>query len=183
MRMAYIRHGVRKPKYGYWWGLATLSRYPIERYRRAPISTGRSNTRSNLIARIRIAGRLVTVVNIQKEKDGQSGSALRRTVASVSKTAGPVIILGDLNIRPGDHRLNILEGRFTDSAMLARGPTAKRVRRHPTHHKHGRPIAGKRIDYIYVDKRSVRVRAVGLLAKRFWLASDHIGVSAILSLR
>ena len=55
MHMAYIRHGVRKPKYGYWWGLATLSRAPIERYRRAPISTGRRNTRSNLIARIRTA--------------------------------------------------------------------------------------------------------------------------------
>ncbi len=41
----------------------------------------------------------------------------------------------------------------------------------------------KCIDYIYVDKHTVGVRAVGLLTKRFWLASDHIGVSAVLSLK
>ena len=183
MHMAYIRHGVRKPKYGYWWGLAVLSRYPIARYRRAPISTGRRNTRSNLIARIRIGGRAVTFVNTHKDKDGTSGSAIQRTVASVAKTSGPVVILGDLNIRPSDRRLRILNARFTDSAMLVSDPAAKGVRRHPTHHRNGRPVPGKRIDYIYVDKRSVSVKAVGLLAKRHWHASDHIGVSAVLSLK
>ena len=41
----------------------------------------------------------------------------------------------------------------------------------------------KCIDYIYVNKRTVGVRAVGLLARRIGPASDHIGVSAVLSLK
>lgn len=182
MRVAYIRHGVKKPPHGYWWGLAILSRHPILSAERSPISTGRGNTRSNLIARISVHNRPVTFINIHKDKDGTDGDALRRTMASLARRKGPFVLLGDLNIRPGDPRLRILTARFADTATLTKtgGPE---LLASPTFHKNGKPAKGRHLDYIMAEPSRFVVHRVGLLARRHWLASDHIGVTATISLK
>ncbi len=180
MKHVYARHGLT---HGNWWGLAILSRYPIASYRSAITSTGRGNSRSDLTAVIRIAGREVTVVNVHPDKDLKDGAPIKRTAARLAKVEGPLVVLGDFNARPKAARLKPVRERLSDAAEIADGKGVPEVVRHATFMRDAKPVAGARIDYIFVDPKFVAVRDVRLLDRAHWPASDHIGVIAALEIK
>jgi endonuclease/exonuclease/phosphatase family metal-dependent hydrolase len=180
MSYVYARHG---ETYGHWWGLALLSKFPIERHRSFPTSAGRGNTRSDLIAVVRIGSGKVTVVNVHVDKDVMDGGPIRRTLANLAAVKGPAVLLGDFNARPRAERLAPVRARLADVAESATAKGAEVVRQHPTFTRDGQAVAGARIDYIFVDPTGFDVDAVGLLDRAHWAASDHIGVTARLTVK
>lgn len=179
MDSAYARHG---PKYGKWWGLAVLSKFPITASESQPISTGRGNTRSDLVVTLRLGERRLTVINTHADKDIKDGAPQRHTMAHVTAIEGPKVLLGDFNVRPASGRLDAVRAALNDATDALTSGDAAGLDRHPTFRRDGKLVPGKRIDYIFVDPRFIRVHGVGLLDPRHWPASDHIGVFADLSL-
>jgi len=181
MNYAYVPHGLEK--YGVWWGVAVLSKFPILHASRQEISSGRGNTRENCIAQIDIFGHKWMVVVIHKDKDQRDGAALYRTMELINKRGDPVVLLGDFNIRPGDKRWSIIRPRLQDTVYQAATSHARYAETRGTYPgKHGEHW-GKRIDYILVDKGRFDVLDAGLVDEEYWSASDHIGYYAVVRLK
>ncbi len=180
MEHVYARHGT---KYGKWWGLAILSRHPIAQHRSDPTSSGRGNTRSDLTAEIRVRGRAITFVNIHPDKDLKDGEPIRRTMARIKAIDAPLILLGDFNSPPHAARLAPVKARFADVAEIASTKAAAAARHHPTFMRDGVLVSAARLDYIFMDPKYFEVLDVRLLDRAYWAASDHIGVTAVLSLK
>lgn len=180
MAHVYARHGA---VHGKWWGLATLSRFPIIRHQSIAISSGRGNTRSDLVAVIRIAGSDVTFVNVHVDKDLKDGAPIKGTLKHIAKVSGPLIVLGDFNARPQTRRLAPIRARLVDVADIATARGADTVREHATWTRDGRIVDGARLDYIFIDQRFLEAQAVSVLKRDHWRASDHIGVTAVLAIK
>lgn len=179
MKHVYARHGV---KYGNWWGLAILSRFPILSHRSDVTSTGHGNSRSDLTAVLRIDGQSLTIVNVHPDKDLKDGAPIRRTMARIGAIDGPLVVLGDFNARPKAARLAPVRSRLADTADIEPAKGAG-VKEHPTFMRDGHAVAGAHLDYIFVDPKFVEVRGVHLLDRAHRPASDHIGVIARMRLR
>lgn len=179
MHHVYARHG---ETYGHWWGLAVLSPHRIDDMQSLPVSHGRGNTRSDLLVRIGIGGQTVTVVNTHADKDIKDGSNHETTIANLADVKGPLVLLGDFNARPSSPRLKAVRARLADAVDIAE-TGGEPLRHHGTHGDDGAVVDGKRIDYVFVDARYVRVRSVGLIDPAHRDASDHLGVFADLQLR
>jgi len=181
MNYAYVPHGLEK--YGAWWGVAVLSKFPILHVTRQEISSGRGNTRANCIAQIDVFGQRCVFVVIHKDKDQQDGAALYRSMELINKQGDPVVLLGDFNIRPGDKRWSITSTRLQDTVYQAATGHARYAEKRGTYPgKHCRHW-GKRIDYILVDKGRFDVLDAGLVNEEYWSASDHIGYYAVVRLK
>jgi endonuclease/exonuclease/phosphatase family metal-dependent hydrolase len=180
MNYVYVPHGWER--YGIWWGVALLSRFPIMDVWTQEISEGPGNTRSNLFARIDVGGTTWCVIVMHRDKDQQDGAALWRTMRAVRSITDPVVLLADLNIRPDDRRIAILSARFQDSLQLCGAEPARKAGIEKTGTLTGkRARAGiKRIDYILVDRGRLNVYDCGLFEPVHWPASDHIGYFAII---
>lgn len=179
MHHVYHRHG---PKYGKWWGLALLSRFPILASESLPVSHGEGNTRSDLLIRVEIGGKGVTIVDNHADKDIKDGSNHKITMANLEKVTGPLVLLGDFNARPKWKRLKHVRKRLADAVDIAEdGGDA--LKEHGTFREDRNLIDGKRIDYVFVDAKLIRVKRVGLSDRAHWDASDHIGVFADLELK
>jgi len=83
MNYAYVSHGL--DRYGTWWGVAVLSKFPILHVARQEISSGRGNTRANLYATIPVFGKECVFIVMHKDKDQKKGYALRNTMAWIQK--------------------------------------------------------------------------------------------------
>lgn len=180
MNYAYIPHGIEK--YGVWWGVALLSKFPIVNVTSQEISYGRGNTRSNLIADVRAFGRTITCINMHKDKDQNSGAGLYRTMNWIQNFDNPIILMGDLNIKPDDPRLTIFSGRFIDTARAVDTETARFARERGTFPGRKFTLYGKRIDYIFVERDQFDIHDAGLLQKEFWMASDHLGYFSVINM-
>ena len=179
MHHVYHRHG---PKYGKWWGLALLSRFPILASESLPVSHGEGNTRSDLLIRVEIGGKSVTIVDNHGDKDIKDGSNHKITMANLEKVTGPLVLLGDFNARPAWKRLKHVRKRLADAVEIAEeGGDA--LKEHGTFREDRKLVDGKRIDYVFVDAKLIRVKRVGLIDNAHWDASDHIGVFADLELK
>ncbi len=180
MSYVYARHGAH---FGNWWGLAILSKSTIIRHTSIPISEGRGNTRSNLVAVIHIGGQDVTFINTHVDKDLKDGVSIRRMLDHVATVKGAVVLLGDFNARPTTPRLAQVRERLVDVADIKAAKGAHDLRVHATFTRDGQIVPKARIDYIFVDRKFVDVREVGLMPRVHWPASDHIGVMAVLAIK
>ena len=181
MNYAYVPHGL--DRYGTWWGVAVLSKFPIVHVARQEISSGRGNTRANLYATIPVFGKECVFVVMHKDKDQKKGYALLNTMAWIEEIEKPVVLLGDLNIRPEDRRHDIFSDRLQDTVYLAKSKSARYAEKLGTYPgKHGQ-CRGKRIDYILVDKGRFEVINAGLIDTKYWPASDHVGYFATIELK
>ena len=181
MNYAYVSHGL--DRYGTWWGVAVLSKFPILHVARQEISSGRGNARANLYATIPVNGKECVFVVMHKDKDQRRGYALRNTMAWIQKIQKPVVLLGDFNIRPEDRRHDIFSERLQDTVYLAESKSARYAEKRGTYPgKHGQ-YWGKRIDYILVDKGRFEILNAGLIDEKYWPASDHIGYFAKVDLK
>jgi endonuclease/exonuclease/phosphatase family metal-dependent hydrolase len=173
MNYAYVPHGI--DRYGTWWGVALLSKFPLQRVTRHEISGGRGNTRAVLIAEINVFGTKMTLMNIHKDRDLTDGGSLREIMGQIMQMTTPVILMGDLNIWPADDRHTILNERLLDSALLVDTKTAQFARERGTYPGEYGDCRGKRIDYILVDKAYFTVADAGIIDKKHWESSDHLG--------
>jgi endonuclease/exonuclease/phosphatase family metal-dependent hydrolase len=180
MNYAYIPHGIER--YGIWWGVAILSRFPLDTAHAYEISYGRGNTRSMLITELSPFNKKIVCVCIHKDKDQTDGHALRTVMRKINSIREPVILMGDLNIKPEDDRHTILSSRLADTAKLAATPTAYFAIKKGTFPGRHRKKQGKRIDYILVDKDKFNILDAGLTARTYWNASDHLGYYATVEL-
>ena len=181
MNYAYVPHGL--DRYGTWWGVAVLSKFPILHVARQEISSGRGNTRANLYATIPVFGKECVFIVMHKDKDQKKGYALLNTMAWIQEIKKPVVLLGDLNIRPADRRHDIFSDRLQDTVYLAKSKSARYAEERGTYPgKHGQN-RGKRIDYILVDKGRFEVVNAGLIDEKYWPASDHVGYFAKIDLK
>ena len=171
MNYAYQGHatGSSRPS---WWGVAVLSKFQILKARGIQISSGRGNTKSALICHINIGGQRAAFFSIHKDKDLKSGSSFKVIMKAVKKIEGPVVLIGDLNMNPYDPRLELLRGRFIDSAMAVETESAKNSRNTGTF------LGLGRIDYVLVDPRYFSVKDAGIISREHWNASDHIAYYA-----
>ena len=181
MNYAYVPHGL--DRYGTWWGVAVLSKFPIHGVARQEISSGRGNTRANLNATIPVSGRDCVFVIMHKDKNQTRGYALRNTMEQIRKIDKPVVLLGDLNIMPADKRHGIFSARLEDSVFLAKTKEARYAEKRGTYPGENGQYWGKRIDYILVDRNRFTVLDAGLLPEKYWPASDHIGYFATVRLQ
>ena len=178
MNYAYVPHGWER--YGIWWGVALLSRFPILDVWTQQISEGPGNTRSNLFARINVKGKTWYVVVMHRDKDQDDGVTLWRTMAALRTIDEPVVLLGDLNIEPSDKRMTILSSRLQDSLQLCKNEQSDSGLIDRIGTLTGKDCQGykKRIDYILLDRNIFTVHDCGLIDRKYYSASDHIGYFA-----
>ena len=171
MNYAYQGHstGSSRPS---WWGVAVLSKYPILKAKGIQISSGKGNTKSAVICTVDIGGHPIVVFSIHKDKDLKSGSPFKVIMRETEKIEDPIVLIGDLNIRPHDWRLELLQGRFIDTAMVVETENAEYARINGTF------LGLGRIDYVLVDSQYFTVQDAGIISSEHWEASDHIAYYA-----
>lgn len=176
MNYAYERHntGSSRPS---WWGGAILSKFPIIKAKGIQISSGRGNTKSALICTVDLDGQPTTFISVHKDRDLKDGSSFKVIMRMVDKIEGPVVLIGDLNMRPHDPRLKLLQGRFIDTAMAVDTDAAKNARNTGTFYGFGR------IDYVLVDPQYFVVQDAGIISREHWNASDHLAYYARVTLK
>ena len=162
MNYAYVAHGDVAPG---WWGVALLSKYRIMEARGVQISP-QPAARFMLIASVDVGGRPMTITSIHADHTATESSivGVRR---AVEKIAGPVVLIGDFNVAPSDRSLELLKGRFVDTADAIDSESATDALRWETFEGFGR------IDYVFIDRQHFAVEDVGIIAREHWGASDH----------
>ena len=181
MAVAYVPHG--QGKNGGWWGVALMSRFKILDVQRHEVSQGWGNIKSILVATLEIEKQPVVFIIMHKDRDLKDGQSFVNTLKAVeNKASEPMVLLGDLNILPGDRRHSILSRKFTDTALAVETSQARFVRQRGTVIGPGRKSRGIRIDYVLVNRR-FDVDEVGLIPEAHWSASDHLGYFARIKLR
>lgn len=167
MNVAFAGHPTSSP-YGPWWGVAILSRYPIVKSEGFTISSGRGNSKTALLCAIDIGGRRQHFISVHKDKDLKDGGSFKKIMKKIKTVEGPAVLIGDLNMRPYDFRLKILNPRFVDSATKVDSPTAIEADRLGTFFGIGR------IDYVMVDPIYYDIVDAGLAKDPHREASDHL---------
>lgn len=143
MHAAFVRHFAFE---GGAYGLALLSRFPIAdvRNERIPVMTDENgdSTRALLSARLTLRGGRHLQVLVA-HLDYRTGKSRIRQAAFLTHllagTAGPVMLLGDLNAKPASEPIRALEARFTDANR-------------PDRLTFPSDAPNEKIDYILVDK-------------------------------
>jgi endonuclease/exonuclease/phosphatase family metal-dependent hydrolase len=150
------------------WGDAVLTNLPVRRIRSHPL--GRHGYPTGAQAQeivVEVGGRPVALVNTHLQApDGQAPevAALVRRLAA----QGPVVVAGDLNLRPGDPAMRVLEAAGLRDPLIALGD--------PPTSPADRPV--ERIDHVLVSPGlSVVSASVPRLSY-----SDHLPVVALLRL-
>jgi endonuclease/exonuclease/phosphatase family metal-dependent hydrolase len=178
MNFAFVYHALPGSSGGGdWWGVAILSKYKILGVRRHPISYGWGNNRSILICTVDMCGQPSTFVSIHKHFKVKDDSEVRNIMKGVTKIEGPVVLIGDLNLRPDDWRLKPILERFVDTAMSVDTESAKDARNTGTF------LGIGRIDYVLVDSRYFEVQDSGIVSREYWDASDHLAYYARIILK
>ena len=176
MNYAYAWHETddERPR---WWGVAVLSKYPIVKSKRIQITSEKGRTRSALLSTTDIGDQSATFISIHTARDRDDHSSFEGIMSAVKSIEHPVVLIGDLNMNPDDHRLELLQPRFIDSAVAVNTESAHKARTTGTY-----PDAG-RIDYVLVDSRYFEVRDAGIISREHWDASDHLAYYARIVLK
>lgn len=180
MNYAYVPYGM--DKFDSWWGMAILSKFPIQKISIQHITFGIKRSNSNLVATLTLLGNKTTLFCMHKSPYLTDGNTFRITMERITKIPEPVILLGDLNILPGDTRADNLFGHFEDTALV-RTKTAEFARKKGTYLGESGNLRGKRIDYILVEKNRFEVLDAGIIEQKHWPASDHAGYYATIKFK
>lgn len=162
-----------------WWGVAILSPHPIISSRGAQISMGRGNTRHIVIASIATPIGPVTAVSIHKDKDLTDGLSFKNILREIEDERTPVLLIGDLNVKPDDPRLTPFFRKFSDTARSASTKGARNAEARGTFVRSKQ----RRIDYVFSETSRFQVLDAYLLAEEYQSASDHIAYVAKVKLK
>ena len=161
--------------YGSWWGNALLSRYPIAGISAFPIGGIPGKNRSALVAKVLVGGDMITVANVHTQNRQKDDVAVQAVRDGMGSEPGLRIVLGDFNMEPADHRLEVIRSMgMTDTARAA--PSGSFLGTYDSG-------LGRRIDYVFVDTKNFEPIASRLIAEEHREASDHIGYVAVVKRR
>ena len=161
--------------YGSWWGNALLSRYPIAGISAFPIGGIPGKNRSALVAKVLVGGDMITVANVHTQNRQIDDGAVQAIRNMMGSEPGLRIVLGDFNMEPADHRLEVIRSMgMTDTATAA--PSGSFLGTYDS-------VLGRRIDYVFVDTKNFEPIASLLIAKEHRKASDHIGYVTVIERR
>ena len=153
-----------------WWGLAVLTKQPIQSCNQ--ISIG--GNRSIMVCRVSVAGRPITVINVHKDHRITDGSSISAIMRAARGATPPVVLIGDFNISPIDPRYISITSDYADTAVVADTENAR------TALIEGTFATGERIDYVFVDAQLFLIEDAGVTTEEHWAASDHLGYYAAL---
>ncbi len=169
MKYEYAPH----PSESQWWGLALLSKYPIQDCKQNRSSA----TRGVMVCTVSIADHPITVINIHKNHKITDGSSTNAIVRIARNAPSPVVLLGDFNVSPIEPRYDAVTRYYADTAVITDTENAR------TALIEGTFSNGDRIDYIFVDTRFFSTNDAGISTEEYWAASDHLGYYATLKFR
>lgn len=154
------------------YGMAILTRYPIEATQEVPLPEG-NEPRTALSVRVKLpGGQPLTIVNVHFDWVGDDGFRFAQAEALgryLDALKTPYVLLGDFNDVPGSRTLALFRSRAGEAAK----PEPDRFTFSSTE-------PSKEIDYIFfAPARGWRVREVAVIDER--VASDHRPVLAVLA--
>ena len=161
-----------------WWGVAVLSRYPIRSERAVQISYGVGNNKSILITDIDTPHGPVAAVSMHKDKDTRNGRPFKVAMKALKSVPNPVLLMGDMNIKPFDPRMNLMTSRFEDALDKVDTAASKYAKKRGTWR-----ATRSRIDYVMPQRGRFEVLDAGIVDARHHDASDHLGVVARVRLK
>ncbi|MDP4796060.1 MAG: endonuclease/exonuclease/phosphatase family protein, partial [Rhodospirillales bacterium] len=132
----------RKP----WWGVGILTNFPIITSRGVEISSGKGNARSVVIATVDTGSAIIDVVSVHKDKDLKDGISIQNLMTAVSNRKHPTLLIGDFNITPNDHRLDVIKENFLDTAIQIQTKSARETTKRGTFYS-----SKRRIDYVFAE--------------------------------
>lgn len=155
------------------YGLAVLSRYPIDSVHHDRISLqsmGKQETRALLTVFVTINKRAVafSTVHLDYRDAASRKQQAQELVHTFQQYTMPVILTGDMNAEPGTGAIELLTTAFQDctNTQAYTYPVEK-----PT----------KKIDYVFVQKHAVKkIHSAAVLPQIF---SDHLPVVATIRLK
>ena len=109
MNYAFVFHNPSGGGGGDWWGVAVLSKFKILDAQRKQISWGPGNNRSILIVTVEMGGLQATFVSVHKHFKVKDDSEVKKIAEIVGTIKGPIVLIGDFNLSPGDYRLESLK--------------------------------------------------------------------------
>jgi endonuclease/exonuclease/phosphatase family metal-dependent hydrolase len=154
------------------YGIALLSRAPLEEPRNLLLARPKGGEQRGLLgAAIAVSGRRVRVfcTHLQHRSRTERLAQATQIAESLAPSDGPVVVMGDLNARPGDPEIAPLTGVLDDAWVVA-GDGAGFTFDAATPHA--------RIDYVLTSADVVARRAAVIDTD----ASDHLPVLAELEL-
>ena len=160
------------------WGVALLSKCPIEETEVAVVSDAFGNKRRALIGSVALEDGTIAVASVHTDPDVDIDMQLGRVSEALAQRGDEVILMGDMNLPPTAKGLEPIRTRYTDTAESARTRTAEAARERGTIAARNTPK--KRIDYILVPQTRWRVLDAGLSLDRHAHASDHRGYFAVI---
>lgn len=101
-------------------GNALLSRLAVRKWRSVPLPHGDGASggfRNFVEAELVFRGVGVNVINTHLDRDALSARQLAFVISAFRKAEGPVILLGDLNVRPGNPQLKALTNEGAIDAL------------------------------------------------------------------
>lgn len=191
MNYAYGAHGKNTPG-GFWsrgiWGNAILSKYKILSIQNHEIFYENEwKRRSCLEATIELPEGLTTVFSTHFEFEDIEGH-VRNTINLIQKSINPVVLMGDFNLLPEDKLMTPILKKLSDTCKEIHNKNSLFVQQYGTMgelRKVQCPWCGKqfapfvcRIDNIFISPESFKVVDVGLIPKKYWNVSDHVGYFA-----
>lgn len=150
------------------YGTAILSRYPILDWSNTPLPNLGGEQRGLLEALINVDGVPVRVLNthLQHNSAAERAAQTEAIAQRIDELDEPVILLGDLNARPGTAEMRPLETRLDDAWLAGDGAGDGFT------YSSENPY--QRIDYVMVS-RDITVDQVDVVQT---MASDHLPVAA-----
>lgn len=177
MDSAFVFHPSPLP----WWGTAVLSRCKLTDVRRAVISRGKGNGKAMAVAQVEVAGRVVVVTSLHRDRDANSGAQVQRILSALKPETAPVLLMGDFNFTPQDARHSIVSLTYEDSAQVAQFGAGYVLAR-GTYPVIADSKPHRRIDYVFVSKGDFTVSNVRVIEGVHAEASDHLGYVADVTL-
>ena len=173
LNYVYLSHGDRRLE----WGLALLSKFNIIRHYGNHIRRKKKNPRVGLVCTLDMNNSHITVVNVHYYL-GDYDEQVCETMRFLKNAAGPVILMGDLNLVDPDHGLSPIRKRLIDTCDAVDTQGSREARQEGTFR-----FGSRRIDYIFVDPDYFAVTDCGLAPKAYRDASDHIAYFACVTLK
>ena len=172
---------------GLWEGIAVLSRVPVVATGWVPLGG-----QGRVVQRVSVRAPGAGVVDLYNTHLGVGGEGLReaqarRILAWIgSRPPGPVVLVGDLNARPGSPTIELLSSRLRSAHAAVHGHEPSSTV--PTALRRGRAGTPSVLDYVLVNER-VEVDDARVVFDRVapsdptLVASDHYGLVVAVTVR
>jgi len=185
MNYSYSRHGNNKD--ASWWGVAILSKYEIINSKNYTVYSGGQKpwrARTIIECTIKVNDKNISFFNTHFQHQGDAlKKEPKNAIEKISESKNPVILMGDLNMQPDDSNLKPIKDALKDSCEAISNENSNFAKTNGTFQSPNDPKYDHwRIDYIFYDPKTIRIIDVGLVDKKYWDTSDHIGYFATIEL-